>query len=94
MKKIYKFVDNINIYKYETNNNMVEKQSYQNINELNHYVQNINHTNNKIKGFNSNVDNILKDSDIVVLQKNYNYLFWSIIATATVLVSINVVKKN
>lgn len=80
--------------KYETNNNMVEKQSYQNINELNHYVQNINHTNNKIKGFNSNVDNILKDSDIVVLQKNYNYLFWSIIATATVLVSINVVKKN
>ena len=42
----------------------------------------------------NNIDNILKDSDIVVLQKNYDYLFWSIIATATVLISINVVKNN
>ena len=80
--------------KFETNNNDVEKQSHKNINELNNYVNNINYANNKIKGFNTNVDNILKDSDIVVLQKNYDYLFWSIIATATVLVSINIVKKN
>jgi hypothetical protein len=80
--------------KFETNNDDVENQTYKNINELRNYVKNINYTNNKIKGFNTNVDNILKDSDIVVLQKNYDYLFWSIIATATVLVSINIVKKN
>jgi seryl-tRNA synthetase len=80
--------------KFETNNNDVEKQSNKNINELSKYVKNINYANNKVKGFNTNVDNILKDSDIVVLQKNYDYLFWSIIATATVLVSINIVKKN
>lgn len=80
--------------KFETNNNNLEKQSQQNITELSNYVNNINYTNNKIKGFDTNIDNILKDSDIVVLQKNYDYLFWSIIATATVLVSINIVKKN
>lgn len=41
----------------------------------------------------SNIDNILKDSDIVVLQKNYDYLFWSILAAGTVLVSMNILKK-
>ena len=39
------------------------------------------------------VDRILDDSDIVVLQKNYDYLFWSILAAGTVLVSMNIVKK-
>ena len=46
---------------------------------------------NNIKDFNSpNVENILNDSDITVLQKNYNYLFWSILATGTVLVTMNI----
>jgi cell division protein FtsB len=40
------------------------------------------------------IQNILKDSDIVVLQKNYEYLFWSILAAGTVLVSMNVVKNQ
>jgi len=29
-----------------------------------------------------------------VLQKNYDYLFWSILAVGTVLVSMNVLKKE
>lgn len=60
---------------------------------IQNYLTEITDTNNKIKHFNTNVDNILKDTDILVLQENYNYLFWSILATATVLISINVVKK-
>jgi hypothetical protein len=40
-----------------------------------------------------NIDNIVNDSDIVVLQENYNYLFWTILAIGTLLVSINVFKK-
>ena len=40
-----------------------------------------------------NIENILSDSDIVVLQKNYDYLFWSILATGTVVVAMNIVKK-
>ena len=38
-------------------------------------------------------ENILNDSDIVVLQENYNYLFWSILAIGTVIISMNVLKK-
>ena len=60
---------------------------------MKNYLQDISLIDKDIKHFNTNVDNILKDSDIVVLQSNYTYLFWSILAVATVLISINVVKK-
>lgn len=39
---------------------------------------------------NNNLDKILQDSDIVVLQKNYDYLFWSILAAGSVLVAMNI----
>jgi hypothetical protein len=77
-------------------------QSQQAINQLNEnrngiedYLKQINTTDTKINQFNNNnnVENILNDSDIIVLQKNYEYLFWSIIATGTVLVTMNIVKK-
>lgn len=80
--------------KFDTGSQELEKQAQTNFHEINNYVRNINKTNNKIKGIDTNVDNILKDSDIVVLQKNYDYLFWSIVATATVLISMNIVKNN
>ena len=41
-----------------------------------------------------NINGILSDSDIIVLQENYSYLFWSIIAIATVVITINTIKKN
>jgi hypothetical protein len=68
-------------------------QSSKNYNGIKNYLTEIKDINNDIKYFNTNADNILKDSDIVVLQQNYNYLFWSILAVATVVISINVVKK-
>jgi hypothetical protein len=77
-------------------------QSQQAINQLNenrngieNYLKQINTTDTKINQFNNNnnVEHILNDSDIIVLQKNYEYLFWSIIATGTVLVTMNIVKK-
>ena len=39
---------------------------------------------------NNNIDKILQDSDIVVLQKNYDYLFWSILAAGSVVVAMNI----
>jgi hypothetical protein len=39
------------------------------------------------------MDGIIRDSDITVLKENYNYLFWSILAVGTVLVTMNVTKK-
>jgi hypothetical protein len=40
------------------------------------------------------MNRILDDSDIVVLQKNYDYLFWSILAVGAVIISMNIVKKQ
>ena len=41
----------------------------------------------------TNINGILTDSDIVVLQENYSYLFWSILAIAIVVVTIHAIKK-
>lgn len=72
-------------------------QSTTNNSGINKYIKDIKTTNSKIGDVdgenNGNIHNILKDSDIVVLQKNYDYLFWSILAAGTVLVSMNIVKN-
>ncbi len=41
----------------------------------------------------NNISNIVKESDIKVLQENYGYMFWSILAIATVIVTMNVMRK-
>ncbi len=79
--------------KFDSGSQELEKQSQTNVNTLTNYVDDFKNTNKKIKNYDTNVDNILKDSDIVVLQKNYDYLFWSIIAVTTVIMSMNIVKK-
>ena len=84
--------------KYGDGASMAENQSKTNVSGLNNYFKDLNKTNRNIISVsreNTNgIQNILKDSDIVVLQKNYDYLFWSILAAGTVLVSMNVVKKQ
>jgi hypothetical protein len=80
--------------KYDAGTYQANAQSTVNIDGVNDYLNKINNNNSQIKGVNSNViENILKDSDIIVLQKNYNYLFWSILAVSTVLISMNIAKK-
>jgi hypothetical protein len=70
-------------------------QSQTNVTGIQDYLQGIQTANNTIKNMNTtNIDNILKDSDIVVLQKNYDYLFWSILAVGTVLVAMNISKNK
>ena len=84
--------------KFQSGSNMAEQQSYDNNKGIYDYANVINTTNKKIIGVagqtSGNIQNILKDSDIVVLQKNYDYLFWSILATGTVLLAMNVAKKQ
>ena len=70
-----------------------QSQSKSNTDGIQLYLDNLNTINNKIKHFDTNIENILNDSDIVVLQKNYNYLFWSILAAGSVLVAMNISKK-
>ena len=75
------------------NTNKVGTQMTNNENGLTDYVTNLSNTRNNITNFDTNYDNILNDTEIVTLQKNYEYLFWSILASGTVLVSINYLKK-
>ena len=42
---------------------------------------------------NNNIEKIVQDSDIAVLQKNYEYLLWTILATGSVLVAMNINKN-
>jgi hypothetical protein len=41
----------------------------------------------------NNIGNIVKESDIIVLQENYGYMFWSILAIATIIVTMNIMRK-
>jgi len=70
-----------------------QNQSTKNIKDTTYNASEVDNTNTKIKFFDTNVGNILNDSDIVVLQKNYNYLLWTILAAGLVLVSMNVINK-
>ena len=83
--------------KFQSGTISAENQSIANSNGINNYLDDLTNTNAKISGTSNEnsggIQNILNDSDIVVLQKNYNYLFWSILAAGTVLISINVVKQ-
>jgi cell division protein FtsB len=73
-------------------------QSRKNTSSIGGYISNIRATNNKINTISretsGGIQNILTDSDVIVLQKNYEYLFWSILATGTVLVSMNIANKQ
>jgi hypothetical protein len=73
----------------------VEDQSNKNQDGINNYLTDMDNTKVIINNLlnDNNIQNILNDSDIVVLQKNYSYLFWSILAAGTVLISMNIVKK-
>ena len=83
--------------KYGTGVTVLENQSQENVTGINKYLTNLIKTNDKISNItimnDGNLQNILSDSDIVVLQKNYSYLLWSILATGTVLIAMNISKK-
>jgi len=82
---------------YETGVNVLESQSQKNVLGLGDYVNKLTNTTDTIssteKMNSGSLQNILSDSDIVVLQKNYSYLVWSILAVGTVLITMNIVKK-
>jgi hypothetical protein len=80
--------------KFSSGSQNLEQQTETNASGIGNYLNDIKKINNNIKSINNNnFNNILKDSDIVVLQKNYEYLFWSILAVGTVLVTMNIIKK-
>jgi len=74
-------------------NYKVTGQTLKNMKGLDNYTDNLLKTKKQIKYLTqNNMNGIVEDSDIVVLQENYNYLFWSILAVGSILVSMNVLK--
>jgi hypothetical protein len=78
---------------FSTGSNKAENQVKKNVFGVSNYLTDLYKNNQKIKTYPTHIDNILKDSDIVVLKKNYDYLFWTILAVGTLLISINLTKK-
>ena len=82
--------------KFEYSGSNVDNQANINIEGSKENVNKLNVTNKKLQIFPKSlnlVNGMLDDSDISVLQKNYEYLLWTILAAGTLLVSINIVKK-
>ena len=83
--------------KFSDGSIQIEDQSALNIDSVDDHIQNIENTNKKITEIgdlqNVSIQNILNDSDTVILQRNYEYLFWSILAAGSVLVTMNIVNK-
>jgi hypothetical protein len=79
--------------KFGSNTFSAQNQTEKNNNGLDGYLREIKKNNEEISSSHNNINNIVNDSDIIILQKNYNYLFWSILATGTVLVTINISNK-
>jgi len=80
--------------KFKTDNININKQLINNDEGSQNYLNELNETKHVIHKMKNGINNILNDSDIVVLQKNYSYLFWSILAVGAVLLSMNIVKNN
>ena len=42
----------------------------------------------------SDVNGMLADTDIRILQENYSYIFWSVLAVGLLTITVNVMKQN
>jgi annexin A7/11 len=78
---------------YISNTDKINHRIHKNIDGSQKYLSELDGTTKEIKTMGPGINSILNNSDIAVLQKNYDYLFWSILATGTIIVSMNVVKK-
>lgn len=83
--------------KFQKNGASMDKTIFKNTKNANDYLYQIDNNKKSIENANmnsDNINNILDDSDIVVLQKNYQYMFFAILAAGTILISINVLRKQ
>jgi hypothetical protein len=75
-------------------NKNVNEQMKKDLTGFSDYIKQTDITNAKIKSFNldNNFDNILNETNIKILQQNYSYMAWSILAVVVVIVAINIKK--
>jgi hypothetical protein len=80
--------------KFENGSDTAQNQAKKNVEGIQDYLTGLDNTNVKVKNFDTTFERVLTDSDINILKDNYNYLFWSILAAGTVIVSMNVLKSQ
>jgi hypothetical protein len=52
-------------------------------------------SNNRVEGMNTmnDINGMISDTDLRVLQENYKYIFWSILAVSAITITLNIMKK-
>ena len=98
-KKIYEKMHmnaeqfNKNLEKYKATNTKIREeinlQSNNNIEGMQNYLST---TNSKKLNMND-LNGMLSDTDLIVLQENYSYILWSILAVGLLTITINIMKK-
>jgi hypothetical protein len=78
---------------YEYSNNLVNNQSNKNMLGLVDYSDQKIKTEKKIRDFPQGTNLMIDDSNIVVLQKNYEYLLWSSIAIGVLIITLGYYRK-
>jgi hypothetical protein len=78
--------------KFENGTVSAQDQAKKNVEGIQDYLTGLDKTTVKVTNFDTTFERVLTDSDINILKENYNYLFWSILAAGTVIVSMNVLK--
>jgi hypothetical protein len=83
-----------NLEKYKTINMKIRKeknlQSNNNVEGMQNYI-----ASKKIEGLRNmnDLNGMLSDTDLRVLQENYSYILWSILAVGLLTITINTMKK-
>lgn len=94
LSKLSRQISN-NSNNFSNYNTKINNQMGKDISSFDRYIDETNIINakiNSIEGY-SNLDNILNDTNINVLQKNYSYIAWSILAATLVIIAIKI-KNN
>ena len=70
-------------------------EKYKNINIKIKQELDLQSNNNNIEGMHNmnDINGMLSDTDLIVLQANYKYIMWSILAVGLLTITINVIKK-
>lgn len=93
-KKLNDLADQLSQQTDKVENGLVEAQmqSEKNVKGFNKYLHGLRAADIQVNTMSSRNDMqyIVSESDIVALQKNYDYMFWSILAAGTVLVAMNI----
>jgi len=84
--------------KYSSGSGTVNQKIASNIKAVEGFTNNgfltqLKNTRKKIDEMAKNDNNIVRNSDIVVLQQNYEYVLWSILAIGTILITMKVIRN-